>query len=168
MNWLAYFILAYLALGVQVALSGFVEVGGAAPNFILLGVIFIAVNGAREQALLGSFVLGLLQDMLTLHPIGTWALAYGLVALFVVSTQEVVYKEHPLTHFFLALMGGILCGVVLSVHEWVYPMLHGKGSGQVGSIALFGSAVYSAVLAPIVLGILQRMKAAFGFRRRGA
>jgi rod shape-determining protein MreD len=168
MRWLTYFILAYLALGVQLALSGYIEVGGAAPNFILLAVIFIAVNGVREQVLLGSFVLGLLQDMLTLHPIGTWAVAYGLVALFVVSTQEVVYKEHPLTHFSLALMGGILCGVVLSVHEWVYPMLHGKGTGQVGSVALFASALYSAILAPIVLGILQRMKGTFGFRRRGA
>ena len=168
MRWLAYLVLAYLVLGIQLAISGYVEIGGAAPNLILLVVIFLGVNGVREQVLLGCFLLGVMQDMLTLHPIGTWAVAYGLVALFVVSTQEVVYKEHPLTHFSLALMGGILCGVIMSIHEWVYPMLHGKGSAQVSSVALFASAVYSAVLAPIVLGILQRMKGTFGFRRRGA
>jgi len=38
----------------------------------------------------------------------------------------------------------------------------------VSSVSLSTSAVYSAVLAPIVLGILQRMKGTFGFRRRGA
>jgi rod shape-determining protein MreD len=167
MRWLAYLILSYLALGVQLALSGYVEIGGAAPNLILLVVIFLAVNAPREQALLGAFLLGLMQDMLTLHPIGTWAVAYGLVAMFVVSMQEVVYRDHPLTHFSLALLGGILCGVVLTFHEWVYPMLHGKGAGQGGAVSLFAGALYTAVLAPIVLGILQRMKTTFGFRRRG-
>jgi len=105
--------------------------------------------------------------MLTLHPIGTWAVAYGLVGMFVASTQEVVYRGHPLTHFSLALLGGILCGVVLTFHEWVYPMIHGKGSGQGGAVALFAGALYTAILAPIVLGVLQRMKSTFGFRHRG-
>jgi rod shape-determining protein MreD len=165
MRWLSYFILAYLALGVQLALSGYIEIGGAGPNFVLLVVILLAVNGAREQALLGSFFLGLMQDLLTLHPMGTWAVAYALVAMFVLSTQEVVYREHPLTHFFLALLAGILCGVVLTFHAWVYPLLH-KGSTPGTATGVFASAVYTAVLAPIVLGVLQRMKGAFGFRRR--
>jgi rod shape-determining protein MreD len=165
MKWLSFCILAYIALGVQVALSGYIEVGGAAPNLVLLAVIFLAVNGTREQALLGGFFLGLLQDLLTLHPMGTWALAYALVSMLVFSMQEVVYREHPLTHFFLALLGGILCGMVLTAHGVVYPLLH-KGSNPGAAVGLFGGALYTAVLAPIVLGILQRMKSAFGFRRR--
>lgn len=166
MNWLAFAILSYVALGVQVALRGFVEVGGAGPNIVLLVVVFLAINGTRDQSLIGGFVLGIMQDLLTLHPIGTWAVAYALVAMFVFSTQEIVYREHPLTHFSLALLGGILCGVVLTLHHWLYPMIHGKGSEQGGAVAFFGSALYSAVLAPILIGPLQRMKGAFGFRRR--
>lgn len=167
MRWVSYFILAYIAVGVQFALSGFVEIKGAAPNLVLLVVIFLAVNGGREPVLLGSFLLGLMQDLLTLHPLGTWAVTYSLVAIFVLSTQEIVYREHPLTHFSLALTGGILCGVVLTVHGWIYPLLHGKGAGHGGGVAAFTSAIYTAVLAPVVLGVLQRMKRAFAFRRRG-
>jgi rod shape-determining protein MreD len=166
MRWLSYFILAYVALGVQIALDGFFDFKGVTPNLVLLVVIFLAVNGGREPVLLGSFILGIMQDLLTLHPLGTWAVTYTLVAMFVLSTQEIVYREHPLTHFSLALTGGILCGVVLTIHGWIYPLLHGPGTGHGGGIALFTSAIYTAVLAPIVLGVLQRMKRAFAFRRR--
>jgi len=166
MRWLSYFILAYIALGVQIALVGFFEVRDSAPNLVLLVVIFLAVNGGREPVLLGSFILGVMQDLFTLHPLGTWAVTYTLVAMFVLSTQEIVYREHPLTHFSLALTGGILCGMVLTIHGWIYPLLHGPSTGHGGGIALFTSAIYTAVLAPIVLGLLQRMKRAFAFRRR--
>jgi rod shape-determining protein MreD len=167
MRWFAYFIFAYLALGLQIALKGYVDIKGAEPNFVLLLVVFLAINGARDQTLLGAFLLGFMQDLLTLQPLGTWAFSYSLVALFVLSTQEIVYPEHPLTHFSLALSGGIICGVVLTLQHWVYPALHGgvrpAGAGVLG---YFSSALYSAALAPILIGILQRMKGAFGFRRR--
>jgi rod shape-determining protein MreD len=166
MRWVSYFILAYIALGVQIALDGFVDVKGATPNFVLLVVIFLAVNGGREPVLLGSFILGLMQDLLSLYPLGTWAVTYTLVAMFVLSTQEIVYREHPLTHFSLALSGGILCGVVLTIHGWIYPLIHGAGTGHGGGMATFTSAIYTAVLAPVILGVLQRMKRAFAFRRR--
>lgn len=166
MRWLSYFILAYIALGVQVALPGFVEIKGAGPNFVLLVVVFLAVNGGREPVLLGSFLLGLMQDLLTLHPLGTWAICYSLVAMFVLSTQEVVYREHPLTHFSLALTGGIMCGIFLTLHGWIYPFLHGPSAVHTGAVAWFASAIYTAILAPILLGVLQRMKRAFNFKRR--
>ena|SRR5690242_9945072 len=165
MKWLSYFILAYLALGLQIALTGFVEVKGAAPNFVLLVVVFLSLNTPREPALLGCFLLGLMQDLLTLQPLGTWAVAYSLTAYFVLSTQEIVYPSHPLTHFSMTLAGGILCGVVLTTHAWLYAKLHGPLNAQSKAVGVFGSALYSAVLAPILLGVLQRMKPTLGFRR---
>ena len=67
MRWLSYFILAYLALGAQVAVRPFVSVGEAVPNFLLMIVVFLAMNAPREPALLGCFFLGLMQDLLTLQ-----------------------------------------------------------------------------------------------------
>jgi rod shape-determining protein MreD len=166
MRWLTYFILAYVALGAQVALRGFVEVRDAAPNFVLMVVVFLGINGAREPVLLGAFFLGLMQDLLTLQPLGTWALCYALVAASVLSVQEIVYRDHPLTHFTLALLGGILSAVVLTVHGWVYPLLHGAAErGGAGVLAHLGGALYTALLAPVVLFPLQRMRRAFGFRK---
>src|SRR5947208_13176030 len=101
MRWPAYFILAYLAIGLQIGLGEYVRVGGAMPNLVLLAVIFIALNAPRDAALLGCFGIGMIEDLVGLHPLGLYALAYSLVGMFVVSTQELVYREHPVTHFTL-------------------------------------------------------------------
>jgi hypothetical protein len=90
--------------------------------------------------------------------------SYTLVAMFVLSLQEAVYGGHPLTHFCLVLVGGILCGVVLILHGVLYPLLHKLPRQSVG-LRPFGDALYSALLAPILLGVLQRMKGVFSFRR---
>ena len=179
MRWLTYFMLAYVSLGVQVALRGYFDIKGAEPNLVLLVVIFVAVNAPREAALGGAFMLGLMQDLLTLQPMGVWAVSYGLVAIFVISTQEVVYREHPLTHFSLALTGGILCTLFVAIHGWIYPMIWGHGGAPAAGhnpemvfthrpavMGLLAGAIYTAILAPIVLGVLQRMNKAFAFRRR--
>jgi rod shape-determining protein MreD len=157
MRWLAYFILAYLMLGLQIGLSGHVRIGSAWPNLVLLAVIFIAVNAPRDAALLGSLGLGLMQDLTTQNTLGLFALSYGLIAMFTVGTQQVVYRGHPLTHFSLALIGGILSGVIMLIHGWV------RGP-RLPPMMLFYSALYTAILAPLVLGLLQRIRRGFAFQ----
>jgi rod shape-determining protein MreD len=157
MRWLTYFILAYLTLGLQIGLSGHIVVGGARPNLVLLAVIFIAINAPRDAALLGCFVLGCLQDLTTQQPLGIFALAYGLVAMFTISTQQIVYRGHPLTHFSLALIGSFLTDAVILLHGWI------RGP-RISPMLLFYSALYTAILAPIVLGMLHQLKKAFAFQ----
>ena len=169
MRWPAFLILAYVALGLQVGLRGFIEVRGAVPNFALLIVVYLGINGAREPVLIRCFILGLLQDLFTHQPPGVWAIAYSLVGASVVSTQEIVYPKHPLTHFSLTLLGGILAGVVLVVHGAIYPLVHGREAATgAGAWVYVASAIYSALLAPIVLGVLQRARKLFGFNKRRA
>ena len=171
MRWLSYILLAYVAVALQIGLSPFVEYRGAAPNLVLLAVIFIAVNAPRDPALLGCFILGLLQDLVSHQQPGLFALSYGLVAWFVVSTQQVVYREHPLTHFSLALAGGLMTSAVLVVHGYVHPASpRVQHNGHIlpairvsVTVSLIG-VLYTAVLAPFVLGALQRMKGIFGFQ----
>lgn len=157
MRWITYFILAYVALALQVGAGPYLRWQGAAPNFVLLAVIFITVNAPREAALLGAVCLGLMQDLLTQSPLGLYAFSYGLVGMFVVSTQQIVYREHPMTHFTLALVGGLLVGAVL----FVQGLIHRPG---VEALGLLTSTIYTAVLAPFLLGVLQRVKRAFAFQ----
>jgi rod shape-determining protein MreD len=158
MRWLAYFILAYLILGLQIGLRGQIMIGSAWPNLVLLGVIFIAINAPRDAALLGAFGLGVIQDLTTQQPLGVFALSYGLLAMFTVSTQQVVYRAHPLTHFSLALVGSLLTSLVMLLQGWI------RGPVAPSAMALFYSALYTAALAPIVLGLLNRMRRAFSFQ----
>lgn len=171
MRFLAYSILAYLAVALQIGLSPHIGYHGAAPNLVLLAVIFIAVNAPRDAALLGCFAIGLLQDMVTQQQPGLFAFSYGLVALFVVATQQVVYKGHPLTHFSLALVGGLITASVLLLHALVRPAAPHVKDGSVilppirlGTTLALEIVLYTAILAPFVLGLLQRTRGLFGFQ----
>lgn len=157
MRWLAYFILAYIVLGLQAGLAVHLRIGSAEPNLVVLAVIFIAIFAPRDAALLGAYVLGLMQDLLTAQPLGTYAFSYGLVAMFTVSTQQVVYRGHPLTHFSLALVAALFTMAIVVLHSltrgpWIQIMPQ------------FYSALYTACLAPLVLGLLGRMKRGFAFQ----
>jgi rod shape-determining protein MreD len=159
MRWISYFILSYLALGVQIGAGEYLRIGGGRPDLVLLAVIYIAINAPREAALLGAFFLGLMVDLVSLQPLGLYALAYGVVAVFVVSMEELVYRENPVTHFIVALITSLLVSTVALVHGWIFKPLLPLGEQ-------FSTALYTAILAPIVLGILQRMKRAFAFKPR--
>ena len=93
MRWFPFFILGYVATGLQLGLRGFIEIHDAEPNLILLAAVFVAVNAQRNSALLGCVLLGLVQDLLTPQsPMGLNAFAYGVVAVFIVSTQEIAFS----------------------------------------------------------------------------
>ena len=157
MRWIVYFILAYVALAVQAGAGAYLRWQGAPPNLVLLVAIFIAVNAPKDAALLGCLCLGVMQDLLTQAPLGLYGFSYGLVGMFVVSTQQVVYREHPLTHFTLALVGGALTSLVVFAHG----LIHRPGAGVA---SLLTTTIYTAVLAPVVIGLLQRAKRPFAFQ----
>ena len=165
MRWFPFFILAYIALGIQFGLSGYGILLNR-PNLVLVVAIFVAVSAQRNAAVLACLLLGLTQDLLTHQsPLGLTAFAYGLIGLVVVNTQEIVDRNHFLTHIFLGLLGGLLYGMIVYLHGWIYNMIHPAQKlthASIGSLVL--AAFYTALLAPFVMGLLRRMKRMFGFR----
>jgi rod shape-determining protein MreD len=165
MRWLSFAFLAYVAIALQIGLNGMLDWGVAAPNLVLPVVVFIAVNASREEALIGTFLLGALQDLFTVQPLGLYAFSYGMLGLFVVGAQPSLYRDHPLTHFVLALAGGLLTGVIVAFNEWTYPILHHLNDAPRPSAGrLFGGALYTAAVAPVLLFALGRVKRLFAFR----
>ena len=154
----AYFILAYVAIGLQLGAGEYLRIGSARPDLVLLAVIFIAIHAPREAALLGCFGIGAMQDLVTLSSLGVYALSYSLAGMFTISTQELVYKANPITHFALGLAGALLSGAVILVHGWI------KGPSAPISQVL-ANALYTAAVAPIVLGLLNLSRKAFSFRQ---
>lgn len=173
MRWLAYFILAYFAIALQIGLAPHVRYRDAAPNLVLLAAVFIALNAPRDAALLGCFCLGVLQDLATRQTPGLYALSYGLLGVVVFGAHQFVYREHPLAHFSLALVGGLITTAVLLLHGWIHPASPATpaagGAPAMPAIRLspateFTRTAYTAVLAPVVLGLLQRAIKVFGFQ----
>lgn len=157
MRWLSWFILAYLALGLQSGLGSYIAWEGVPPNLVLIAVVFVALNAPREPALLGTYFMGLMQDALTQEPLGTYALTYGLVTLLVQTGQSVVYREHPLTHVSLTLGGGVISGLVLFAQSLVW-------APRRPVMELVICCIYTAALAPVILWPLQKAKWLFAFQ----
>jgi len=167
MRWPAYFILVYLIISLQMGLSGFINWGSAAPNLVLPVAVFVAINARREEALVGTLLLGLIQDLFTQHPMGLYGFAYGMVGLFVLGTQPVVYRDHPLTHFFVTFAAALLTNGAVWFNEWAYPILHSGAESVRPSLgAAVAGALYTAAVAPVILGVLARLKKLFAFKGR--
>lgn len=166
MRWLPYVILAYVALGLQIGLRDVLAYHGGAPNFVLLAVVFMGLNLPRNPALLASFFLGLVQDWNSQHPAGLYALAYGMTALIVVGTQQVVYRQHPLAHFGLTLIGGAVVAMVLTLYALLHPASPARLADNGAPLPALRdswlppviSALYSALLAPGLLWLLNHMR----------
>ena len=159
MRWPTVLLLAYFAIGVQLGLGEYLRVGNARPDLVLLAVIFIAIHAPRESALLACFAIGLMQDLVTISPIGLYALSYALVGMMVVSTQELVYRAHPITHVTLGFVGTLLWSAVVLIHGWI------RGP-RLAVTDLLATALYTAIAAPIVLGALHLCRRAFAFSPR--
>jgi rod shape-determining protein MreD len=164
LRWIVFFIFAYLILGVQLGMGSFVAYRGVSPDLLLILVIFISLNAPREQALLGSFILGALQDLIAVQPLGLFAFSYGLVSLLVVFTAESVRRKHVLTHLSFTFCGGVLLGMLLIVHDYFRPA---SPVQHLGPRVVLVMVIYTTMLAPVVIGLLQLMDWLFAFEQHG-
>ena len=158
MNWIAVAILAYAALGLQTGLGAFIRWGAAQPSFALLAMVFIAINARPRLALLACFAIGALQDLATQRPLGLFAFSFGLAAFFVARAARSVNREHPLTHLWCALIAGAITALAIFARA----RLHGVGTPLSDA---FSGVLYTALLAPVLIGALQRIKPLFAFRK---
>jgi len=147
-------LLAYLVIAIQSGLAPFIAVRDATPNLMLAVVIFIALYAPREAALIGVYVLGLMQDVLSQEPLGAHALVYAAVAIATRFTQPSIHREHWLTHVLLAMMGAALHAVIL----WLAGL---RLPPQPAVDLLFAGALYSVILTPILLRVLIAMRRIF-------
>jgi len=162
MRWLPLALLAYVMLGLQLGLGGLLKFHGGEMDLVLIAAVFIALNARRQMAVPVCFGLGLLHDFIGIGPLGTYALAYSLVAVLIAGTDRALAPEHPFTHFFVTLIAGVMVAFVV--------VIQGRFARYGVPVALWPSmigAFYTAVIALPALWLLGRFRRAFRFRMGG-
>jgi len=75
---------------------------------------------------------------------------------------ELVYREHPLTHISITLSASIITAVVIVLHG----LFRLEPEERVALTKLTYSTLYTTALSPIILGVLQKLRKAFGFQTK--
>lgn len=68
-------IVGIVALTLQISFIPMIEIGAWRPDLIILVVIFIGLRYGATQGILAGFILGVLQDSFSPHPVGISAFA---------------------------------------------------------------------------------------------
>jgi hypothetical protein len=84
---------------------------------------------------------------------------------------ESVRRTHPLTHLSLTFIGGSIMGMILIVHDYFRPVVGPVGNVggtvmhavRIGPRVIAVSVLYTTLLSPIVIGLLQLLNPLFAF-----
>lgn len=165
MRWLPFAILSYLIVSLQFALGGILQLGEYTPSLVLLFLIFIGLHAPLDAALIGGFTLGFMHDVVSAHGIGTYALAYSLIAGLTFQLRSIMYADHVATHFTITIILGVLLVGYLVFRHWMRSFYFaGEASIQVWPqiVAVFVAAV---IAIPAIYG-LRRIRRVFAFSNK--
>jgi rod shape-determining protein MreD len=162
MRWFPFLLLAYMVVAVQLALRGALGWGVWTPNLVFLLVIFVGMHALLEPAMIAGLLLGFMHDVIASHGIGTYTLAYAVVAGIAVQLRGIMYSDHVVTHVMMPFALGLGMLLYLLFRQWVrnlyYPFDHPETFG-----AGMASLIVTCLLAVPMIGVLRHFRRTFAF-----
>jgi len=107
---------ALLAAALQARMPGLSWLAGVRLEFVPAVVVYGSFTLRRKQALLLAALAAMAQDALSAGPFGLSVLAYGLAALLITATREVLDRDLPWVQFGA---GAMTCGTVAVLQFFV-------------------------------------------------
>ena len=136
-----------------------VGVLGVWPDVMTLYALFFTLFNNERGRYLPCMALGLLRDVFSAGPFGTYAILYGLLYRLLMSRRKSLYRDNPLTLLAIAFLAVVL--INLGYHATLVMTGAGIGWTDAGLRALS----LGAVTAPFMLPLTWLMKA--GLARAG-
>ncbi len=158
MTALFYVLLGAATIVFQTTMTDYFSVlTGTRPDAILLTTIFLGIYRGREAGLAGGFLLGLFQDVLTGSLLGVNGLAKGLIGYAIGGLRRNISSRNILYVISLGLFGSVFNLVLGAALLFVF--LPDESLPTNFFIAEGKSATLTALLAPIIVGLLGKAEA---------
>lgn len=133
-----------------------VALAGVKPDLALIVLVFAAVRRGSMTAQVGGFFSGLLEDILSLAPLGFNALLRTLLGFFYGLTAGSIFVDPVLMPVLLALIATILKGLASSLLVVIFGI---PAAGfRIFTGPLWIEVGYNAVLAPFLFLPLRLLK----------
>lgn|GEM_PF-382944 len=170
MNWIVFFLGSWVMMGLELGLRDGLQLGatGAAPSFVLLYLVFLALSAPRSTAVWTGLILGLMLDLTRAMPaanglsvvtsIGPMALGGAMAAYTVTMVRGAVYQRNPIAAPVIVALAVFLAHLVsialLATRSWYDPSVTIVATTEVAFSALV--AGYTALVAFVVLILFGR------------
>ena len=153
-------VVATLLLGAAVLLQStllrWVALMGVKPDLALIVLVFVAVRRGSMSAQVPGFLSGLLQDVLSLAPLGFNALLRTMIGFFYGLTAGSIFVDPVLMPVLLTLVATLLKGLVSSLAVVLF-RIPAPGF-QIFTGPLWIEMGYNAVLAPFLFAPLRLLR----------
>ncbi len=148
---LLFCVLGLAAVLIQGVLLRFGLPDALLPQLVLIIVIYLGFNEISVLGTFVAFVLGLFLDFSSALLLGPWAGAFVTVygAMAVLSSR--LFIESPLVAAVIALLASVGANVIYMLLGYEYRTLAWEDLSRI-----IGQALCTAILAPVVLGVLAR------------
>ncbi len=133
----------------------YVAIRGVKPDLALIVLVFVAVQGGPMAGQVSGFIAGLVQDFLSLPPLGMSALVRTTIGFIYGRLQGALSAGSVLAPMLLVLLATVMKGGLLWLAASLLAPAFRPGF-TVGSLIELG---YNSLLAPLVFAALGRIKA---------
>jgi rod shape-determining protein MreD len=159
-----YFVLAALLLTLQSVLAPRLSIGGARPDWLLVGVVFLGLYARPRDAVIGAWVLGFCADLMTLERPGLISFSYMFAAALAITVRDYLFRYWAITQFSVTLILGIAVQTLwLLVRRMTFAVTDSFWSDWLLGVLL--ASAYTAAWAPILHALLLRMSGLLGLPR---
>lgn len=140
----------------QTNVIGAVEIAGARPDIALLFTLYLANRNGPTVGESAGFLSGLTQDILSIAPLGFYALTNTVLGMIYGFTRGNVYLDAFLAPVVMVFVATILKGLMFLAIGGIFGI--SEPAGTVWSLQFLTEIAYNTLLAPLVFGILGRFR----------
>jgi rod shape-determining protein MreD len=144
-----------VAVVLQSTLVEYIAFQGIKPDLALIVLVFVAVQGGPMAGQVCGFVSGLIQDFLSLPPLGLGALVRTVIGFAYGRLQGSLAGGSVFAPALLVLAASVLKGLLL----WLAASLLAPAYRPSLTVGSFIELGYNALLAPLLFAALGRIRA---------
>ena len=115
MRFISFLLMLTGAAVVQTLMPPWWLMGQAKVPVLLALCLYYALRDSRRLAIQAAVLAGLVQDAMSMIPLGYSSLAFAVVCLLAIRFRDLIFIQEGLTHVLLGAVGAALVTVLLSV-----------------------------------------------------
>jgi rod shape-determining protein MreD len=136
------------------------------PEIAAIAAVYLGLTARRTLAgaVGASIVIGYLADLLSGAPVGLSALVSGLMCILGYAVHRRIVVRGARFTIAFSIFVALAASLLVAILRWVTAQPTGTGLSE--AIAILGPALPTAVIGPLLLGLLRRIDAAFARTHR--